>query len=84
MDIPVIKALLQALSGKPWLLLPGLSFMVSSVGNGITYIVVFSELIRLSAPVTSLALANDGHRRGVGKRRVRGAVHERLRSAVRC
>ncbi|NDL00801.1 hypothetical protein [Photorhabdus bodei] len=53
----MILALFKALAGKPWLLLLGLSFVVSSIGNGITYIVVFSELVRLSAPTTSLALA---------------------------
>lgn len=53
----MIRALLHALAGKPWLLLLGLSFIISSVGNGITYIVVFSELIRLSVPTTSLVFA---------------------------
>lgn len=53
----MIRALIQALAGKPWLMLLGISFIISSIGNGITYIVVFSELIRLSAPTTSLALA---------------------------
>ena len=53
----MLKALYQALAGKPWLQLLGLSFVVSSIGNGITYIVIFSELIRLSAPATSLAIA---------------------------
>ena len=48
---------MNALAGKPWLMLLGISFIISSVGNGITYIVVFSELIRLAAPTTSLALA---------------------------
>lgn len=48
---------MNALVGKPWLMLLGISFIISSVGNGITYIVVFSELIRLAAPTTSLALA---------------------------
>ena len=53
----MIRALVNALAGKPWLMLLGISFIISSVGNGITYIVVFSELIRLAAPTTSLALA---------------------------
>lgn len=53
----MIRALMNALVGKPWLMLLGISFIISSVGNGITYIVVFSELIRLAAPTTSLALA---------------------------
>lgn len=53
----MLKALYLALAGKPWLQLLGLSFVVSSIGNGITYIVIFSELIRLSAPATSLAIA---------------------------
>lgn len=53
----MIKALHQTLARTPWLLFLGLSFVVSSVGNGITYIVIFSELIRLSVPATSLALA---------------------------
>lgn len=50
----MIRALMNALAGKPWLMLLGISFIISSVGNGITYIVVFSELIRLAAPTTSL------------------------------
>lgn len=53
----MLKALYQALADKPWLLLLGFSFVVSSIGNGITYIVIFSELIRLAAPTTSLTLA---------------------------
>lgn len=53
----MLKALHQALAGKPWLQLLGLSFIVSSIGNGLTYIVIFSELIRLSVPAASLAIA---------------------------
>lgn len=45
------------MANKPWLRLLALAFLISSIGNGITWIVVFGELIRLSAPVASLALA---------------------------
>lgn len=57
LEIIMLKALYHAFSGKPWLLLLAFSFVISSIGNGITYIIVFSQLIHLSAPVSSLALA---------------------------
>ncbi|WJV41112.1 hypothetical protein QVN03_11625 [Raoultella terrigena] len=53
----MIRILLQTMANKPWLRLLALAFLISSIGNGITWIVVFGELIRLSAPVASLALA---------------------------
>lgn len=53
----MIRILLRTVADKPWLRLLALAFLISSIGNGITWIVVFSELIRLSAPVASLALA---------------------------
>lgn len=53
----MIRILLQTMANKPWLRPLALAFLISSIGNGITWIVVFGELIRLSAPVASLALA---------------------------
>lgn len=53
----MIRILLQTMANKPWLRLLALAFLISSIGNGITWIVVFGELIRLSTPVASLALA---------------------------
>lgn len=53
----MIRILLQTMANKPWLRLLALAFLISSIGNGITWIVVFGELIRLSTPVASLAVA---------------------------
>ncbi|WP_159236997.1 hypothetical protein [Raoultella terrigena] len=53
----MIRILLQTMANKPWLRPLALAFLISSIGNGITWIVVFGDLIRLSAPVASLALA---------------------------
>lgn len=53
----MFQALLCALRRHPWLRALGCGFILSSVGNGLTFVIVFGELLRSQAPPSSLALA---------------------------
>lgn len=53
----MLRVLLRALRCHRWLCWMAIGFLLSSLGNGFTFIIVFGELLRLEAPVSSLALA---------------------------
>nr|WP_159466153.1 MFS transporter [Scandinavium goeteborgense] len=53
----LLFALLRALRGHVWLRLLALAFILSSLGNGLTQVVVFGQLLRWQASPTTLTLA---------------------------
>lgn len=53
----LLFALLRALRGHVWLRLLALAFILSSLGNGLTQVVVFGQLLRWHASPTTLTLA---------------------------
>ncbi|MDX6020769.1 MFS transporter [Scandinavium sp. V105_16] len=53
----LLFALLRALRGHVWLRLLAFAFILSSLGNGLTQVVVFGQLLRWHATPTTLTLA---------------------------
>lgn len=53
----LLFALLRALRGHAWLRLLAFAFILSSLGNGLTQVVVFGQLLRWQATPTLLTLA---------------------------
>ena len=53
----MLNILLCALRAHRWLALLGAGFILSSLGNGLTYVIVFGELLHMHAAVSSLTLA---------------------------
>jgi hypothetical protein len=53
----LLFALLRALRGHIWLRLLASAFILSSLGNGLTQVVVFGQLLRWQASPTTLTLA---------------------------
>jgi len=53
----LLFALLRALRSHPWLRLLAYAFVLSSLGNGLTQVVVFGQLLRWQASPTMLTLA---------------------------
>lgn len=53
----LLFALLRALRGHVWLRLLACAFVLSSLGNGLTQVVVFGQLLRWQASPTTLTLA---------------------------
>lgn len=53
----LLFALLRALRGHVWLRLLAFAFILSSLGNGLTQVVVFGQLLRWQASPTTLTLA---------------------------
>ena len=53
----LLIALLRALRSHRWLRLLGCAFILSSLGNGLTQVVVFGQLLRWSASPATLTLA---------------------------
>jgi len=53
----LLFALLRALRSHPWLRLLAYAFVLSSLGNGLTQVVVFGQLLRWQASPTTLTLA---------------------------
>ncbi|WP_018151194.1 hypothetical protein [Leeia oryzae] len=53
----MVKVLTGALRTHRWLALMGGGFVLSSIGSGLTFVIVFGELLRLHAPASSLAIA---------------------------
>ncbi len=48
---------LRTLRAHPWFAWLAIGMALSSIGSGLTYVVVYGELLRLHAPASSLALA---------------------------
>src|SRR5471030_391960 len=53
----LLYAVVRALRRHRWLSLLGCAFILSSIGNGLTQVVVFGQLLRWNAPATTLVLA---------------------------
>jgi DHA3 family macrolide efflux protein-like MFS transporter len=53
----MLTLLLRALRTHRWLRLTAGGFVLSSVGSGLTFVIVFGELLRLHAPASSLVIA---------------------------
>ncbi|MQQ99846.1 MFS transporter [Glaciimonas soli] len=53
----MLKSLFRSLRRHRWLRLLSAGFIASSIGTGLTFVIVFGELLRLNAPSSALAIA---------------------------